>query len=67
MKNYTTEVIDICISLQMKCELTDYEALQIAVKIQLNTTIADVFLLGLTEPSALEAMVMALRDLNRRL
>ncbi len=40
--------------------VTPFEALQIAVKIQHNRVLEDAFMLGLSTPSALEAIAMEL-------
>lgn len=51
--------------LEAEWEITDYEALSIAVKLQNNMVLQEAFLVGMNEPCALEAIVMAMRDNNK--
>jgi len=46
--------------LEAQWAVTPFEALQIAVKIQHNRVLEDAFMLGLSAPSALEAIAMEL-------
>lgn len=45
-------------------DITQFEALQIAVKMQNSRVLSDIFLLGRTCPTALEAIVIEMREAN---
>jgi hypothetical protein len=61
MSNLVREVSDLATEvLNTPWNLTPFEALQIAVKIQNNRVLSDAFMLGLNAPSALEAIAMEL-------
>lgn len=66
MNKLRNEVQDAAVEMQMWAsannvgELTFFEALTIAVKMQHNRVLSDAFMLGNTTPSALEAIAMEL-------
>jgi len=61
MSKLVREVSDLANKvIEEQWEVTPFEALQIAVKIQHNRVLEDAFMLGLDVPSALEAIAMEL-------
>lgn len=60
MSKLTREVSDLANELAAQWHVTPFEALQIAVKIQHNRVLEDAFMLGMSCPSALEAIAMEL-------
>jgi hypothetical protein len=61
MRNLTEEVFDLANDiLNSKFEVSHFDALQIATKIQSNRVLTDAFMLDTKDPSALESIAMEL-------
>lgn len=61
---YTEDLLYIGKSLKNNWDITDFEALSIAVKMQNNMIWEEALMTGRATPNALEAIVMAMRDRN---